>query len=262
MALALIQSLLGKECATVGLSGHGKLLSTAGQHFAFLGMPDESIAKFNEALDCFARLSDETERSVNQSITRAYLATVTMDERPSDARRALALYLLRDADAPDDALVREAGRLATERVAKFQHHVLLRYIVPLPEADPLRAAYCGQMGNWCTPSLGHPWELIEFYRALLLPAGAERERRLETAYRLAVVEGGETLMVIAAVIAGAALADGLAGEWPQRLARMLEGVKDIPGLKENGRYQALLDQPTAKLPPLELAAKVLPFNFR
>ena len=27
-------------------------------------------------------------------------------------------------------------------------------------------------------------------------------------------------------------------------------------------YQALLDQPTAKLPPLELAAKVLPFNFR
>ena len=32
--------------------------------------------------------------------------------------------------------------------------------------------------------------------------------------------------------------------------------------KENGRYQALLDQPTAKLPPLELAAKVLPFNFR
>ena len=69
-------------------------------------------------------------------------------------------------------------------------------------------------------------------------------------------------MVIAAVIAGAALADGLAGEWPDRFTRMVEGVKDMAGFRENGRYQTLVDQPTAKLPPLELAAKVLPFNFR
>lgn len=262
MALALIQSLLGKDRATVGLSGYGKLLSTAGQHFAFLGMPDESIAKFNEALACFARLTDETERRVNLGITRAYLATATMDGRPQDARRALALYLLGDGDASEDALAREAARLTRERKEKFQHHILLRYIVTLSAEDPLRRAYCEQKGKWCRPSVGHPWELIEFYRAQLLPLGEEWARRLDTAYRLAEVEGGETLMVIAAVIAGAALADGLADEWPQRLARMLEGIKDIPGLKENGRYQALLDQPTAKLPPLELAAKVLPFNFR
>ncbi len=262
MALALIQSLLGKDRATVGLSGYGKLLSTAGQHFAFLGMADEAIAKFNEALACFARLTDETERTVNLGITRAYLATATMDGRPQDARRALALYLLGDENASEDALAREAARLTGEQKGKFLHHILLRYIVALPAEDPLRKAYCEQKGKWCRPSVGHPWELIEFYRAQLLPLGGERTRRLDTAYRLAEVEGGETLMVIAAVIAGAALADGLEGEWPQRLARMLEGIKDIPGLKENGRYQALLDQPTAKLPPLELAAKVLPFNFR
>ncbi len=260
MALALIQTLLGKERATVGLSGYGKLHSTEGQHFAFLGMYDESIASFNKALDCFARLSDEKERSINMDITRAYLATATMDGRPSDARRALALYLLGDANAPDDALVLEAGRLATELTAKFHHHILLRYIVSLPEDDPVRKAYCGQ--KWCSPSIGHPWELIEFYRALLLPIGPERERRLEKAYRIALLEGGETLMVIAAVIAGAALADGLAGEWPDRFSRMVENVKDMAGLSENGRLQTLLDQPTAKLSPLELAAKVLPFNFR
>ena len=262
MALALIQSLLGKDRATVGLSGYGKLLSTAGQHFAFLGMADEAIAKFNEALACFARLTDETERRVNLGITRAYLATATMDGRPQDARRALALYLLGDGDAPEDALAREAARLTGEQKGKFQHHILLRYIVSLSVEDPLRKAYCQQKGKWCRPSVGHPWELIEFYRAQLLPLGEERAHRLDTAYRLAEVEGGETLMVIAAVIAGAALADGLADEWPQRLERMLEGIKDIPGLKENGRYQALLDQPTVKLPPLDLAAKVLPFNFR
>ena len=260
MALALIQSLLEKDCALVGLSGYGKLLSTEGQHLAFLGMVDKSIASFNKALDCFARLSDEKERAINLDITRAYLATVTMDGRPDGARRALALYLLGDGNPPDDALVREAGRLATERSAKFHHHILLRYIVSLPADDPLREAYCRQ--KWCEPSVGHPWEMIEFYRALLLPPGPERELRLETAYRLAVVEGGETLMVIAAVIAGAALADGLAGEWQDRFSRMVEKVKDISGLGEQNRLQVLLDQPRAKLPPLALAGKVLPFNFR
>lgn len=262
MALALIQSLLGKDRATVGLSGYGKLLSTAGQHFAFLGMVDEAIAKFNEALACFARLTDEKERSINLDITRAYLATATMDGRPQDAHKTLALYFLGDAAASPQALAHEAARLVGERKAKFHHHILLRYIVSLSAEDPLRKVYCEQKGKWCRPSVGHPWELIEFYRTQLLPPGEERARRLDTAYRLAEIEGGETLMVIAAVIAGAALADGLEGEWPHRFARMLEGVKDISGLKENGRYQALLDQPTAKLPPLELAAKVLPFNFR
>ena len=262
MALGLIQSLLGKDCATVGLLGHGKLLSTAGQHFAFLGMTVDAIENFNKALDCFSRLSDEKDRGINLDITRAYLATATMDGQPDDARRVMALYLLGDENASDEALVREVKRLAGERSAKFHHHILLRYIAAQPEDDSLRRAYCAQMGRWCAPSVGHPWELVEFYRALLLPAGSERARRLETAYRIALLEGGETLKVIAAVIAGAALADGLSGEWADRLSQMTEALKGMPGLKENGRYQALLDQPVARLPPLELAAKVLPFNFR
>ena len=262
MALSLLQSLLGKDRATVGLSCYGKLLSSEGQHLAFLGLVDKAIAKFNDALDCFARLADEKERSVNIDITRAYLATATMDGRPMDACSALSLYLLGDANAPIETLVCEAERIAAERRAKFHHHILLRYVVSMPEDDPLRKAYCGVKTKWCSPSAGHPWELIEFYRAQLLPSGEERARRLDTAFRIAEVEGGETLMVIAAVIAGAALADGLEGEWPERFARMVEGVKDMPGLRTEGRYQALLDQPQAKHPPLELAAKVLPFNFR
>ena len=262
MALALIQSLLVKDIATVGLSGRGKLLSTAGQHFAFLGMTSEAIDSFRAALDCFARLSDDRERGINLDITRAYLATATMDGRPSDALAAMSLYLLGDEKASMDALVLEARRLAAEQTAKFHHHILLRYIASRSADDPMRSAYCSQRQEWCAPAVGHPWELVEFYRAMLLPAGPERARRLESAYRIALLEGGETLMVIAAVVAGAALADGLAGEWPDRFARMVDGVKDMSGLTEQGRLQALLDQPTAKAPPLELAAKVLPFNFR
>ena len=262
MALALIQTLLGKERATVGLLGYGKLLSSAGQHFAFLGMSDDAIGMFKDALDSFSKLTDEGLRVINTDITRAYLATATMDGRPKDARSALALYLLGDAGASDEALAREAVRLARERSAKFHHHVFLRYIASQPQDNPLRKAYIGQKANWCAPSVGHPWEMIEFYRAQLLPPGQERERRLETAYRLATSDSGETLMAIAAVIAGAALADGLEGEWVTRLSQLAEELRNLPGLADQGRYQAILDQPAAKLPPLAFAAKVLPFNFR
>lgn len=262
MALALIQSLLGRECAAVGLAARGKLLSTEGQHLAFLGMGDKAILRFREAIECFARLSDKTERTINTDITRAYLATATMDTHPADARRALALYLLGDENATEDALAREVACLAVKREKKFHHHVLLRYIVAQPNDDPLRQAYLDEYEQWCDPSVGHPWELVEFYRAILLPHSSERTRRLETAYRLAIGERGETLMVIAAVIAGVALSDGLGGEWPECFKRAVSQIGEMPGLKENGRYQALLDQPTAKLPPLEFAAKVLPFNFR
>ena len=34
-----------------------KLLSSAGQHFAFLGMSDDAIGMFKDALDSFSRLA-------------------------------------------------------------------------------------------------------------------------------------------------------------------------------------------------------------
>lgn len=261
-AREIVAPLLARERATVGLANYGKLLSSAGQHAAFLGRADEAEDLFVRALACFARLSEPWERALNTDITRAYRATAAMDLRPEDARPALALYLLGDADASESALAGEARRLAGTHGQKFHHHVLLRHLAGLPADAPLRRAYLEARDAWCHPSVGHPWELIEFYRAQLLPAGPARERRLERAYRLAVAEGDGTLQVIAAVIAGAALADGLAGEWPARFGACLEAARAIPGLAAEGRLETLARQPGDRLPPLELARRVLPFNFR
>lgn len=262
MALGVIQALLAKDRATVGLSGYGKLLSTAGQHFAFLGDGDRAAALFHEALACFGRLSDEQDKAINMDITRAYLATVTMDSHPAAARRMLSLYLMGDENAADDVVCEECVRLARGNDKKFHHHILLRYLVTLPEDDPLRTAYVATSSSWGPSAGGHPWELIAFYRAMLLPEGNERQSQLETAYRLAVAEGGETLAVIAAVIAGAALVMGAPGEWLERLQRLLKTVEGVAGFVESGRCRILEAQPRDMLPPLELAKAVLPFNFR
>lgn len=262
MALATIQGLLSKDTALVGLAGYGKLLSSEGQHFAFLGMADEAIDRFERAIDCFMKLSDDAERAINVVITRAYLTTTVMDHRPEEALRVLACYLTGDADARECELVDRVTRLTKESIDKFAHHILLRYVVSAEREDVLRKTYRALREQWCEPSSGHPWELIEFYRALLIAPGNERLSHLEKAYRIAVNEGGETVMVIAAVIAGAALADTEDAKWKARFDNALKVAATIPALRENGRYQALVDQPTVKLPGLDLAAKVLPFNFR
>ena len=139
----------------------------------------------------------------------------------------------------------------------------LRRLVELPADHPARAAYLAEKPRWSQPAVGHPWELIEFYRALLLPAGPERNARLESAYDLALAEGGPTLQVIAAVIQGAAFYDG--GDvdresYGDLVARCAEA---LPALGE-ARLAALRGQPdpATRLAPLDLARAVLPFNFR
>ena len=262
MALAVLQNLLGKEKALVGTSNRGKLLSSAGQHLAFLGDADGAIAKFGEAISCFEQLSDGDEKTINLDITRAYLATATMDGHPERALEALGGYLLPGGDARPEHLADEAVRLSATKSGPFRHHVLLRYIAQAESQDPLRKAYRQARSGWCSPGTGHPWELIEFYRGLL-SSEEVRLAHFKTAYEIALSEGGATVKVIAAVIAGAALTVGRdVPTWKKRLEDLLPELDQIPGLKEGCRYQTLVDQPTAKLGGLELAAKVLPFNFR
>lgn len=270
MALAVLQVPLGKERALVGLENYGQLLSSAGQHFAFMGDTESAIGQFKAAIACFDGLSDPSARNLNIGITSAYLATAVMDGRPTEAISALAYYLLGDAKASMDRLVAETERLAqvsAESFAdKFKHHIVLRYLVSAEREDPLRKAYraCGHDGKWSVPGEGHPWELIEFYRALLtVPDTPERRRHFERAYQIAVREGGDTVMVIAAVIAGAALRDGGNIElWNSRLAEACRQISHLRALWDNGRFQLLASQTEEGLSALDLAQKVLPFNFR
>jgi hypothetical protein len=74
------------------------------------------------------------------------------------------------------------------------------------------------------------------------------------------LEGGPTLQVIASVIGATLLASGgiSADEY---LDKVEEVAIRLPSVGEN-RLAALRGQVNAPIPVLELAKKILPFNFR
>lgn len=243
--------------SVMGLRYYGQLLSSLGQHSAFLG--DNAAARdyFRQALDCFARLSDEKERSDEIDQTSAYLATAAMDD-PSvldaELRRIVESYL-----GSDCATAAKTLAVSDDPKLKYHHHILLRYFVSGRAPKKAVGAYLAESGKWSKCEDGHPWELIDFYRALLVDDHADKRALLYHAYENART-GGPTLQVIACVILNA-----LAPIDPHvamNFKRHLTGIrKALPALGAD--RLAALDKALAKpVPPLDLAKAVLPFNFR
>ena len=101
--------------------------------------------------------------------------------------------------------------------------------------------------------------MIGFYRALLTNDPPERDELLKKAYNMAL-EGGAALHIIASVILG-----GIYYFLPavkERLEKLIDRtLKEIPDMGA-ARCNALQEQLFRPVTPLELAKKVLPFNFR
>lgn len=247
---------VARVVAIPGLRHYGQLLSSLGQYEAFLGNLEKSIGYFREAISRFECLSEDKEGEID--MTRAFLATVQMDLAPEapETIEAMERYL-------ETKLEQAAQMLAssTDDKLKYHHHIFLRYLAHAHDANKLWNRYFERCRKWGCGA-GHPWEMIEFYRALLLPEGPERLQRLENAYQIAL-EGGPTLLVIATVILAATLyftADD--GERHKEYMRHIDDLaKLLPALGEQ-RFQALRRQANNPIPPLELAKIVLPFNFR
>ena len=153
-----------------------------------------------------------------------------------------------------------AQRLAksTAKADKYYHHLLLRYILSGRADDRLRAAYCACASDWKV-EYGHPWEMIEFYRAMLCDDKEQRVTHLKRALDLAA--GGDlTLQVIATVILGTLLKEDVTD--PAVYAEKADSViAQLPTLGAD-RIVALREQTANPQSGLRLAAMVLPFNFR
>ena len=128
----------------------------------------------------------------------------------------------------------------------------------LGNTHPAVKAYLELKGKWKSEE-GHPWEMIGFYRALLINDPRERNERIKKACDIALA-GGATLHIIASVILG-----GLycfvpaAKETLETLIKIT--IKEIPDMGD-ARRNALQEQLLHPVFPLEHAKKVLPFNFR
>ena len=240
--------------AIPGLRYYGQLLSSCGQHEAFLGNPKTAIIYFKEAIACFGRLSEKKDREIDQ--TRAYYATAQMDLNPQgkETEAVMEAYL-------GMPIVEAAKHLASslEDEEKYHHHILLRYLVQSHNQQGIQA-YLAEKKNWKVGE-GHPWEMIEFYRALLLEDKTEKTKHLKKADALLANERGITLKAIECVVLGALrFYDQLMDttEYEKLTESVIQG---IPALGAE-RVQALRRQISQPVSPLEFAKAILPFNFR
>ena len=238
-----------------GLQYYGRLLSSYGQHEAFLDRNADAIPFFRQAIDTFERLSDKNSAFLDVLQTSAYLLTSMMDCLPDstdDFHREAEKYF-------GGGIVNVAPCLSvsTEDKTKYQHHILLRYLTGTASTPEERNAYLNSSEKWSVGT-GHPWEMIEFYRALLVDAPDKKVQHLQKAYDIAIAGEG-TMHVIAAVILGS-----LVLFQPEREKQYLELVEqcvvEIPAL--GNRVNILREHVGRKYTPLELAALILPFNFR
>ena len=246
--------------AVPGLRYHAQVLSSLGQHEAFLGNNDKALDYFDKAFVAFNRLSEDKQREIDHTL--AYAVIAAMDANSPRLPLLMAAYLYGGAYTVEGMLDR-ANQLAAvgedEPDSKYAHAILLRYLVTLSEDDPVRKAYVARRSDWKDGTDGHPWEMIAFYRAMLCADKPSRIRYLKQAYALAD-QGGPTLQIIATVILGALLAEGET-DAATYAAKVGSVIAQLPSLGAD-RFAALREQATSLKPGLSLATKVLPFNFR
>ena len=238
-----------------GLQYYGRLLSSYGQHEAFLGRNSEAVPYFRQAIDTFGRLSDKSSAFLDVLQTSAYLLTSMMDCLPCSADD----FCWEAEKYFGGKIVDVAPRLSvsTEDKTKYQHHILLRYLTGVASTPEERNAYLNSSENWSVGA-GHPWEMIEFYRSLLVDAPNKKILHLQKAYDIAMTGEG-TMHVIAAVILGSLVL--LQPEREKQYSELVEQCAvEIPAL--GNRINILHEHVNRKYKPLELAALILPFNFR
>lgn len=257
-AKALLLPWAEKDPAIPGRRYYASVLSSLGQHEAFLGEQDKAVEYFQKAIQEFENLSDKDEASGEVGQTSAYLVTAMMDQAEVDypaLDQAMEKYL-------QCSLVEAARKLRSTKAPgnKYPHHIFLRYLM-LPNAQAAaREEYLAGKKDWQVPAdQGHPWELIEFYRGLLCEDVLEKRAHMRAACEIAKA-GGPTLRLIAAAILGGILTfDNTVKE--EYLALVEKVIWEIPNLGAE-QCECLRNQPIALLSPLALMQKVLPFNFR
>ena len=205
---------IDKPIAIPTLVNHAKLLSTRAQLLAFQGHERAAIPIFNRAIEALQRLSDPkiAKREIEQ--TNTYRLISLMDcttSNSEDLESELVAHL------NFDSLETAARRLATSKQAdRFKHHLLLRYLVKnLKQSRSACEQYVSNRAKWSTGS-GHPWQLIEFYRAWILKELGDLEGsrlQLEAAIESCRQDDtGTVLMWMADVFAIAGNALGISGK--------------------------------------------------
>ena len=167
-----IEGWLTQPIAVPGRLNHGKLLSTLGQLCAFRGEYPEALAYFDRALGQFEQLSDPDQATSNCRQTTIYRAVVLMDMQHPGAAEAIREITEQSTGKTGTQSIRQLARSASP--LRFEHYLLLRWLVRTSEETEGQRDYLGCIEDWQQHE-GHPWMLINAYRAWLLANALRKE---------------------------------------------------------------------------------------
>lgn len=151
--------------ALIGLNLRGRVESTIGQQYAFMGKNEKAVEQFSTAIETFGRLSTPSERLGEQGHTRSYKVIAMMDSSShshADIETEM-LKLVRCSTMTDLCKILSTNK---DDNLKYVHHLFLRYIY-LHKRTELINQYLTSKRQWTT-GVYHPWGWINMYRALLL----------------------------------------------------------------------------------------------
>lgn len=255
-ASAVLASWHDVPVAVPGLRYWGQLHSSFGQHHAFRGDLSAARAEFAQAIAAFERLSDPAVRQKEIAQTSCYAAIAAMDDPTTpddDVRRAVERVT---SPLPHAAVTLAASSAAHQ---KYAHHLLLRWLVNRGDAA-IAAHYLNQRQHWQTDD-GHPWPLIQLYRAFLLhpsDPNAALELALDAAALAFSADQGPTVQLIGACCRAIAAAWG--EPWPEAPQRLAPLYNSLPHAAQRlDTLAAFLNSPAD---PHQFLRNVLPFNFR
>lgn len=257
-AYNVVKDWIGKDEAISGRQYYGQVLSTVGQLNAFIGQQKAAVEACDAAIEKFKKLTNTDEMAGNINQTSSYKVIAMMDSNPVPENMIAEMekYLGRTLEeAADQFAVSDAP------AEKYMHHVFLRYLVHFntSELKSVIEQYLSHKSEWKT-EYGHPWELIQFYRALLQTDSAARKAYLDLAYKQVAQTNDGTLRVIACVILGGLYYYDSSRK--EELAELTQQVIDTMPYLGEARVAALKNQLESPVEPLAIAKAVLPFNFR
>jgi hypothetical protein len=242
--------------AIPGLQYWGQVKSSLGQHAAFQGRNEEAVTCFAEAIDAFGRLSDPRTREKEVIQTACYRAIAMIDSLSFSDEQVKAAV-----ERVTGPLPAAAECLATDESpgTRYAHHLLLRWLVHRGD-EAARSAYLASYSRWFAGD-GHPWPLIQIYRAILVREEKPLEAlhlALDGASRAFTADQGPVVRLIGACCRKIAAAWG--EPWPVETEELTALKSALPNAKS--QLQALETWNGVDTSALELLRTVLPFNFR
>lgn len=252
-AVPYIENWLSQPVAVPGRLNYGKLHSTLGQLKAFRGLYEAATDHFTAALEHFAELSDPLQARSNQQQTSSYNAIVLLDMGAPEAVNVINGVISRATGRKGSQAVRQLARSSSP--LRFEHYLLLRWLVAHPEETQSREEYLAHSDDWQVGE-GHPWMLINAYRGWLLTDAKRAEEATGFLARAieecSESEGSVILHWMAHCLYSLGKSLGIEVEAP---------LRPCPSEPFPKHQLSALENAASNASRVEALGKLLPFNF-